>query len=139
MIGLCALFGAMSAVSGYWVSNWLNINTSGTIAAMTGVYFLLALIFATEHGLLARFIEATQRKRRFAVEMLVFHLFNHENTPEQANESSVTHFMDVLNWQPEEITQTTNRAVQTGLVHRKDGQLQLTAEGRQLAQAVIDR
>ena len=139
MITLSALFGAISAVTGYWVSNWFNINTSGTIAAMTGVYFLLALAFAPEHGLLARFIEATQRRRRFAVEMLVFHLFNHENTPEQANESSVTHFMEVLNWQPEKITQTTNRAVQTGLVHRKNGQLELTGKGRQLAQTVMAR
>lgn len=139
MVVLSALFGAISAISGYWVSNWLNINTSGTIAAMTGVYFLLALIFAPEHGLLARFIEAAQRRRRFALEMLVFHLFNHENSPDQAIESSVTHLKEVLNWQTEEITRTTNQALQTGLIHRSHNQLELTSKGRQLAQTVIAR
>jgi manganese/zinc/iron transport system permease protein len=139
MIILSGLLGALSAISGYWVSNWLNINTSGTLAAMTGVYFALALVFAPEHGLLARFIEAARRRRRFALEMLMVHLFNHENTPEQAVESSMSHLRAVLNWQNEEITQAAHRAVQTGLAQRNNGQLELTDKGRQLAKTVMAR
>jgi manganese/zinc/iron transport system permease protein len=139
MIWLSMLIGALSAVSGYWISKWLNVNVSGMIAAMTGVFFLLTLIFAPERGLIARRVEAVQRRKRFAVEMLVYHLRNHENQPEAQEENSVGHLVEQLRWQPTFAQSTVRRASHEGLIERRDEQLILTDKGRTRAVAVANR
>jgi manganese/zinc/iron transport system permease protein len=139
MLVLSALIGALSAISGYWLSNWFSINISGMMAAMTGVFFLLALIFAPERGLLARQIEAIQRRKRFAVEMLVFHLSHHEGQADEQHENSMAHLVSQLKWRPDDAQATVQRASQAGLIERQNGHLFLTEAGRQVAQQVAGR
>ncbi len=46
MILLSALIGGLSAIGGYIVSNLFNASISGSIATMTGVFFILAFLFS---------------------------------------------------------------------------------------------
>lgn len=54
MLALAVGIGALSAVTGYMMAYWLNVSISGSIAVMTGVYFMLALFFSPIDGLVIR-------------------------------------------------------------------------------------
>src|SRR5436190_23244523 len=53
MLGLSALLGMASAVSGYWLAHWLDASIAGAIATMTGLCFGLTFILAPGRGLVA--------------------------------------------------------------------------------------
>ncbi|MGF1504116.1 MAG: metal ABC transporter permease [Anaerolineae bacterium] len=139
MIGLSVGIGVLGAVSGYWISRYFGVNISGMMATMTGVFYLLALVFAPTRGLLARRIEAVQRRKRFAVEMLLVHLSQHEGTAAEASESTFAHLTGELEWSERFAERTVQRASARGLLERAAGQLRLTSAGREQAQAVLSR
>jgi manganese/zinc/iron transport system permease protein len=139
MLGLSVVIGVISALSGYWLARGLNLNIAGAMATMTGVCFLVALIFAPQRGLLARRVERIERRKRFAVEMLLVHLTTHEGNTNQQHESTLHHLTDELRWQPGFAQATVERAAQQGFVEHVRGMLQLTGEGRLVAQQVLSR
>lgn len=139
MLGLSALYGVASAIGGYWLARIVDANIAGAMASMTGVFFLLTLLFAPEQGLLARSLQRKRRRQRFAVEMLVVHLSRHENEPEAGTENSLAHLVAELKWKPA-FAQSTVRSAQTAeFVERQNGLLLLTDEGRNVAQRVLKR
>jgi manganese/zinc/iron transport system permease protein len=140
MLGLSALIGAASAISGYWVARWIgDVNIAGAMASMTGVFFLLALIFAPQRGLLARRMERQRRRQRFAVEMLLVHLSRHEGAMNETAENSLAHLTGELNWKPAFADGTVRSARQQGLIEQQNGTLRLTADGRERAELVLQR
>jgi manganese/zinc/iron transport system permease protein len=139
MLILSVVIAVASAIAGYWVARALNINLAGTMAAITGVIFLLALVFAPERGLLSRALERRRRQARFAVEMLVVHLSRHEDTAHEAVENSPAHLTADLAWSPAFADQALRRASAGGLVRREGEVLRLTDAGRALAEKVETR
>ena len=137
MLGLSALIGVASAISGYWVAHALDISIAGTMATMTGVFFLLALLFAPQRGLLAVAQRRVRQKSEFAQTMLAIHLLNHEGTPENDEERRVAHLQGHLRWQPDFAEQIVRQAQGRGLIQREADQLALTESGRRLAQQAL--
>jgi manganese/zinc/iron transport system permease protein len=137
MFLLSALFAALSAVSGYWFAIILDASIAGSMAALAGVIFLLAFLFAPERGLVAKAQRRVQQRWQFAQTMLTIHLLNHEGTPEAVQESQVLHLQDHLRWKPEFATQVVKRSVNNNLVRRRNGTLELTPAGREHAQKAI--
>jgi manganese/zinc/iron transport system permease protein len=134
MLLLSVLIGIASALSGYQIARAIgDVNIAGAMASMTGVFFLLALVFAPQRGLLAKRLEQQRRKTRFAVEMLLVHLNTHENTTSAARENSLSHLTEELKWQPDFAQATVRRASQQGYIAVQDGQLSLTDQGRRMA------
>ncbi|HVG00778.1 MAG TPA: metal ABC transporter permease [Chloroflexia bacterium] len=133
MIGLSIGIGAASAVSGYYLAVALDSSVAGAMASMTGVFFGLALLFSPGQGIVARVRRLAEQRAQFAAETLVVHLFNHENTPQAAAESSVGHLHDELLWSAELSQRAIRRATSLGLIRREADQLSLTAEGRDIA------
>lgn len=139
MLVLSALAAVLSAISGYWLARWLDTNIAGAMATMTGIFFLLALAFAPEQGLVAQAQRARRRRQRFAVEVLVVHLSQHEGVAGEAHESTMEHLSTALNWNPTQAQATVRRAAQQGLLQRQNGTLHLTPDGRHTAQEVLLR
>lgn len=139
MLGLSVAIGVASAIGGYWLARWLDANIAGAMATMSGVLFLLALVFAPSRGLIARRLEASQRRRRFAVEMLLVHLSRHERTADEAHENSVGHIREAMRWQLDWLERTLRRAQDDDLIERQNGLLTLTEKGRQAAETVLSR
>ena len=139
MLLLSVVIAVAAAITGYWAAHWLDVNIAGAMAGMTGVYFLAALIFAPERGLIARRLEQVRRRQRFAVEMLLVHLVSHENTATEAAENSLSHLTEELNWSLNFAEETVRRASHQGLVERHDNRLALTLAGRQTAAQVLAR
>lgn len=140
MLGLSALIGAAAAVSGYWAARGIgDVNIAGAMASMTGAFFLLALIFAPQRGLLARRLERRRRRQRFAVEMLLVHLSRHEGDMNEAAENSLKHLTGELSWKPDFADDTVRSARQQGLIEQQDGALSLTTDGRARAEQALRR
>lgn len=141
MLGLAAGIGVGSAVAGYGLARVLDVSIAGSMATMTGVAFLLAVLLAPQRGLLAQYARRRGQRRQFAAEMLLVHLAQHEGTAEEAEESSLGHLPRHLRWDPSFGEAVVRVAVRQGLILRLDGsgRLALTDRGRRVAQEVLLR
>jgi manganese/zinc/iron transport system permease protein len=139
MIVLAAIVGVVAATSGYALAIWLDASIAGAMAAMAGVWFALAVLFAPQHGVVAQALRRARQRQQFATEMLVVHLAHHEGTAAQALESDVAHLQTELRWNAPFATQVVDRARRVGLIDMRDEQLHLTDQGRQLAQHATGR
>lgn len=139
MIALAALIGALAAMSGYGVASIVDASVSGSMGTLAGVLFGLVLLFSPSHGLVAKARRRRRQRAQFASEMLVVHLFNHEDSAQQEAESAVSHLERELRWKPDFARNTINRAAHEGWIERTNGHLELTSQGRNVAQQVIAR
>ena len=139
MIALSVVVGIVAAVLGYALAIVLDASIAGAMATVAGLCFGLTLLGAPQHGLLAKSLRRARQRRQFATEMLVVHLAHHEGTPEQAQESSLSHLQADLRWTAQFAADVVRRAAQHGLIQRDSDQLELTSAGRNLAQQVTAR
>lgn len=139
LLWLSALIGVVSALGGYWAARLFDTNISGAMATMSGVIFLLVLIFAPQHGLIAKRVRQHERRDRFAVEMLLVHLSRHEGTAAEATENTVAHLTTELNWTLDFAQRAVTRAASDDLIARSNGHLRLTSGGRIRAQEILSR
>lgn len=138
MVALSAGIGILSAISGYWVSFALDVSIAGAMATMTGVFFLLGLMFAPEHGVVAHALRRARQRWEFAQKMLAIHLLNHEGSPEAATENRLEHLHEHLRWDRAFARQVVERAERRGLVARPtDQRLALTRPGREMARSAV--
>ena len=128
---LSAVIGAHGAVAGYWLARWLDASIAGSMAAMVGMDFLLAFLFAPRRGLLAQARRRARQKTGFAVSMLAIHLLNHEGMPEEETECHVGHLPEHLLWSPERVERIVRDAESDDVLQlNADGTLRLTEAGR---------
>jgi manganese/zinc/iron transport system permease protein len=137
MLGLSALLGALSAVSGYWLAHFLDASIAGSMATMAGVIFCLVFLLAPERGLVAIARRRARQRWDFAQTMLAIHLLNHEGLPEAEEENRVEHLGQHLRWDAEFSSRVVNRAVERHWVVRQNGHLALTDRGRNRAQQAL--
>ena len=136
LIALSLLLGIGAALCGFAVAMQWNVSISGMIATMLGIFFGVTLLAAPQQGLVAQALRRRRQRGQFAAEMLVVHLATHEGTAEQAAESRVDHLKEGLDWQPDKVRTAVSRAMETGLVSQRNGSLELTERGRDLADRV---
>ncbi|MCA9834535.1 MAG: metal ABC transporter permease [Thermomicrobiales bacterium] len=140
MVG-SAIIGALAAIGGYWLAMWIDGSIAGGIVTMAGLFFALALLFSPQQGLVAQRRQAHLNRQRFALDMLVMHLYTHERTADEYSESSLGHIGAALHWNPDQAMRTIGRAVDRGMVVRANGNVVLTEQGRHYVQrlSVMDR
>jgi manganese/zinc/iron transport system permease protein len=139
MLGLSVGIGVLSAVSGFALARLLDASIAGSMATMTGVAFLIALLFAPKRGLVRRWARSRAQKRQFAGEMLLVHLSQHEGDPALAGEATIGHMAAHMRW-PEGFGQEVVKYLsREGLISRVNGSLALTSLGREVAQRVMLR
>ncbi|MCW5878374.1 MAG: metal ABC transporter permease [Anaerolineales bacterium] len=134
MLLYAVLIGAAGTIGGYWAARWLDANIAGSMATMIGLLFVLCLLLAPQRGLVA--IAARRRRQRwqFAQTMLTIHLLHHEGTPEARVENRLDHLHDHLRWEAQFAQQVVQRAREGGLIRLANDHLELTAQGRQIAE-----
>lgn len=137
MLPLSAAIAAFSAFAGFWIAYSLDSATSGAMAAVAGVLFLLTLAFAPRRGLIAKARARSQRRVLFAERLLVMHLIHHADgeraTPACTREGVMSH----INWDPALTGQVIHRAVADGLVREHHGVLMPSAAGRELCREAV--
>jgi manganese/zinc/iron transport system permease protein len=141
MLALSAGIAMLSAVSGFGLARLLDASIAGSMATMAGVAFLLALLFAPERGLVRKWVRRRQQRRRFAGEMLLVHLSQHEGSPAMSEEATVEHMARHMRWPEGFGAAVAGELARQGLVRRLEGgaRLGLTEAGRARAQEVMLR
>src|SRR5690606_13460194 len=99
MLGLSALIGVVSAISGFWLARWLDANIAGSMATMTGFIFLLIFIFAPERGMVALALRRQRQRLTFAATALTIHLLHHEGEQNAWDESRTEHLIEHMHWE----------------------------------------
>jgi manganese/zinc/iron transport system permease protein len=137
MIFYSAVIGIISALSGYALATWLDTNIAGSMATMSGVIFILVLIFAPERGLMAKFVLRRWHKWDLGMQMLAVHLFQSEVTHADYTENIISHMKDHMLWEDSYTTEVIAQSLQEGMI-RKDGErLILTDYGREKARTAL--
>ncbi len=134
---LSVALGVACAISGYWLAHGLDASIAGSIATMVGVCFVACYLFAPTYGLVAHYLMRRERRWTFARKVLAIHLLQHEGLPEAKRECRVDHLHDHLSWTPDFAERVVAQAQDRALVHRRNGRLWLTPEGRALAQESV--
>ncbi len=134
MLGLAALLGAISAALGFWGAQWLDASIAGCMAVGVGFVFAVVFVAAPRRGLLATIRRRRSQRWEFAQVMLAIHLWQHEDEPEEEEESRVEHLQGKhVGWTPEFTRRVVAGAVRRGFVTRTRDRLHLTEGGRQAA------
>ena len=137
MMGLSVAIGSLAAWTGYELALQIDASVSGGMVTMTGLFFLLALLFSPRSGLVANVLRHRSNARRFAVDLLLIHLWNHETTDMEASESTLGHISAALRWTPSHATTVIDRATDRGLVRLERDRLLLTGAGRSHATMLV--
>lgn len=133
MIGLSALLGVLSAVSGYGLARLLDASIAGAMTTMVGLIFGLAWLLAPGRGLLTMVRERKRQRWEFAQTMLAMHLHTHEHLPEALVENWAETVHAHLQWDAAFTRQVVARAERQRLIERRGQQLVLTERGRRMA------
>jgi manganese/zinc/iron transport system permease protein len=131
MLGLSALLGAVAAALGFWWATVLDASIAGCMAVAVGVVFGVVFLVAPGRGLLAVLRRRRRQRWRFAQLMLAIHLWQHEGSPDEAEESRVDHLHGKhVGWTPAFTRRVVMLAVRGGLVERDGDRVRVTELGR---------
>ena len=137
MMILSAVFGAMSALSGYWVARGLDASIAGSMATMSGVLFLGVVLLAPGRGIIPDLRRRKAQEIEFGRRMLVIHIYNHEGLPEAEQECRIDHLEDHLRWSHTFAQRAVKSCRSLGLISDSGPLLRLTDEGRVVAQEAM--
>lgn len=95
MIWMSILCSIASSMSGYTLAHVMNVSIAGAIAAMTGCFFVCALLFAPQKGLCASYF--FYRTHRYRIAQTILRDFLLQQPSHQASIDTIVH---MLNWHP---------------------------------------
>lgn len=137
MLGLSVLIGILSGIGGYWLARLLDANIAGSMATMTGIFFLLAYLLAPERGIVALLLRRRRQRWNFAQTALTIHIMNHEKTAVADDECRVEHLTEHLHWEHGFADSVVKMAQHNGVITRRGAFLQLTEAGRVMAEEAL--
>ena len=140
MVILSGVFGALVGLLGAVTSSLIpRLPTGPTIVVYISIIVGLSLLLAPERGILTRIRRQSRQKWQFAAEALAVHLLNHEGAPDEVEESRLTHLRGHMRWNETFARHAVRWAVTHDLIEHTNGQLMLTAYGRETARRVMIR
>lgn len=129
---------AASSLSGFALALRWNVSIGGMMASMTGALFAVALLASPRYGLISQAWRYWQQRYSNAERILLIHLYHHEHSRSQAEENCLDALQSHLRWSRPRAQAVLERSLSKGLVHKQQGQLQLSERGRQQAQEVLE-
>jgi manganese/zinc/iron transport system permease protein len=131
---LLATLDRVVGLGGY--TDW-NTSISASMVLMMFVFFLLAWVFSPRYGLVSGALRRRQRAQAFANQMLLGHVYNHQQTAAAESELAVASLHEHLNWSPQRTRRVLQRVRLRNLAQVEQGQVRLTPRGAQRVQAFI--
>ena len=125
------LIGAFCSIVGFWIATYLNANIAGSMAIVCGICFFLVFVFSPSRGLVALKIKRVKQKWEFSQNLLLVHLFNHEDSENYDEESKIDHLHKHMLWQPNFGTKVVSMAQKNGDLIIQGENLFLTQNGRE--------
>lgn len=130
MLLLSSVIGAINAVVGYQVAAWLDVSIAGMMAVTIGVVFMIVFVISPQRGLLHSIRLRRRQKLEFAKLGLLFHLYQHENSEDEFQESGVNSISEHLNWSNLYTDRMLKRLRQDGSIAIESETVKLTDSGR---------
>jgi len=125
LILLSCLFGMGAAVGGYALAASADVSIAGSIASMSGLIFLTALLFAPRKGIIANYMGAKRHANALAPAILCAYLSNKPgNTGWEVDQIA-----NQLGWSIEQINLAIHGAVALEYVVLLMGKVWLTQKG----------
>jgi manganese/zinc/iron transport system permease protein len=139
MIAVSIAIAIASSITGVGIAVLLDASIAGCIVTMTGIFFLLALCFSPQQGLVFKYFFAKKQRILFSAHMFIVHMSSHEGTPTEKKENTIQNMTTHMNWSERFSNQVSKLVIQESWVKRDNKQLKLTPLGREIARAVITR
>lgn len=133
MLGISVLIGILSAIGGYWLAHWLDVNIAGSMATMAGTIFTLIYFLAPQRGLIAIARRRSEQRWHFAEIMLAVHILNHRGKPEEATECHIAEVHTHMNWERNYARKVIERSEEDGFLGIQNEILVLSDSGIKLA------
>ncbi|WP_107039183.1 metal ABC transporter permease [Brumimicrobium mesophilum] len=134
MIGLACFFGVLSAISGYWIANFLDASIAGSITTMLGIVFLIIYLFAPSKGLIAVLYREKQQRIEVSLITFLLHLKNHT----EKRERHVNHLNEHINWQKVRSKTVLTLALKNNMILITDNIVSLTKKGEEFTSKAIE-
>ncbi len=131
MLIFSILIGLINAIIGYQISVFFDVSIAGSIAAFTGITFLAIFIFAPKRGMVTMIYTRRVQRIDYGVNSLLFHLYNHEDTNMEEEESNINSINQHLHWDKRFLEKILKKVVSSRYVVLSKGYLKLTPEGRE--------
>lgn len=125
MIWISVFFAVFSAITGYWVANFLDASIAGSIATTLGVIFLLVYLFAPKKGLIS--VLYRQKRQRTEVSLITFLL--HLNRHEEESERHINHLREHIDWHEVRARTVLDLALKNNLIEIDSDIITLTEKG----------
>ena len=132
MIIYSMLIGAFNAIIGFQVAIIFDVSIAGMMASVTGLTFMIIFLIAPKSGLLSLYRSRKQKRIKFAVHTMLYHLLNHERD-EDLSETHVETIHTHLNWNRIFLNKIIKKAKSCGFIFIKNQVLILSETGRTYA------
>ncbi len=137
MVFWSVMIAALSSWLGYGLAMILDASIAGSMASMTGVFFVGVLFLAPQKGLWAQYRRRRMHRLKFSAQLLGVQLLSHEGEENEFVENTVTNMITHMQWMPAFADKVLNYTVQKGWVNREGDALTLTPLGREFARSVM--
>ncbi|MBL7056056.1 metal ABC transporter permease [Candidatus Woesearchaeota archaeon] len=127
----------MSSIMGYGLAFLSDASIAGSIAMMAGLFFILALLFSPQNGLIAQALSNKKKKVTFASHMLLVHLLDHEGKKEESMENTISNSRVHMRWKESFTEKVLLNSLASNWITKKYNRLFLTSSGRKVARKVM--
>ena len=131
MLFFSLLIGIFNALIGYQISVYFDVSIAGSIATMIGITFLFIFVFAPQRGMVTMIYTRRVQQLDYSVKSLLFHLYNHEGTAQEKEESKRDSLHEHLHWEERFLEKILKKVIREQYVVVKQGYLKLTPGGRE--------
>lgn len=130
MLWISGVLGAINAVLGYRIAAFFDVSIAGAMAVMTGISFLLILIFAPRRGMITVLRRRSQQRDAFARKSILFHILQHEGTPSERTENGVQTLHLHINQRKDVTDRMMQGFITEDILFIREGVYCLTQKGR---------
>ena len=131
MIALSLLIGAVASVIGYNMAILFDVSIAGSIAIIIGVLFIIVLIISPKSGLISTIKRKRNQKLEFSVKILLIHIANHMNTPQETDECGVDTLEYHLRWEKMFLNKVLKKAIEKKLIYIENRIFKLSDKGKE--------
>lgn len=133
MLFLSGTIGAVNGISGFYLATILDVSISGSMAVMTGFVFLIVFITAPRRGLVSSLRKRSRQKLDFSKKTLLFHLYNHEGSINEAQEAGLHTLAGHFHWNLTLTDKIIKILLKEGNVRVENDIIKLTDQGRSVS------
>jgi manganese/zinc/iron transport system permease protein len=123
------VFGILSAIIGYFFAHALDVSIAGSIATVTGIFFLMCLFFSPIKGIFAYILVQRINRVQICKKIVLSYLAEQQNTQENYFLCSSEIIAQIFNWEKKIVQHVVEQALKDGFIDKKGNMIFLTKKG----------